>query len=64
MDGRENLPDRYLRPSEAAEYLGLAESTVRNKASKGELPFVKIGAALRFRRSALDTWVAEQNKAA
>jgi excisionase family DNA binding protein len=64
MVGSEFLPDRYLKPAEAAEYLGLAESTIRNKASKGELPFVKIGVALRFRISALDRWIADQNRAA
>lgn len=50
--------DRYLTAAEAARYLGYAEGTVRNKASKGELPSVKLGHALRFRRSELDRWAA------
>lgn len=54
-------PDRLLTAIEAARYLGYAEGTVRNKASSGELPSVKLGTALRFRRSALDAWIAEQD---
>jgi excisionase family DNA binding protein len=59
MSGSNEIPDRYLKPREAAAYLGLAEGTVRNKASRGELPFSKVGHALRFRVSELDAWVRE-----
>lgn len=56
--------NRLLKPAEAAHFLGLAEGTVRNKASAGEIPFVKLGAALRFRLSDLEEWVEEQDAAA
>ena len=58
------LPDRLLNASEAAEYLGYSEGTVRNKASEGVLPYVKLGTALRFRLSELDAWIAEVDAAA
>jgi excisionase family DNA binding protein len=53
--------DRLLTAKEAGKYLGYAEGTIRNKASAGEIPFLKLGASLRFRRSQLDAWIAEQN---
>jgi excisionase family DNA binding protein len=48
------LESRLLKPTEAAEYLGLSVPTVYSKASRRQLPFVKIGRALRFRRSDLE----------
>lgn len=55
------MEDRLLTAAEAAQYLGYSEGTIRNKVSAGELPHVKLGTALRFRRSELDTWIAEQD---
>ena len=52
-----SLPDgkRLLTPAEAAEYLGMAESTIRGWASQGRLPKVKMGGkSLRFDISDLD----------
>jgi len=57
MTGPGNADDRLLTAREAAHYLGYAEGTVRNKAAAGEIPFVKLGTALRFRRSELDAWI-------
>lgn len=56
-----DIEDRLLTAAEAALYLALAEGTVRNKASAGQIPFVKLGTALRFRRSELDLWVSQQD---
>lgn len=52
--------DRLLTAREAGRYLGLAEGTVRNKANKDEIPFVKLGKSLRFRKSELDRWIIDQ----
>lgn len=41
--------DRLLKPSEAAEYLGLTLATIYTKASRRQLPTVKVGRSLRFR---------------
>jgi excisionase family DNA binding protein len=46
--------DRLLSPSECARYLGLSLSTVYSKSCRRQLPFVKVGRALRFQKSALD----------
>lgn len=59
---RNDLPDRLLTAQQAGDYLGYSEGTIRNKASAGEVPFVKLeSGALRFRLSELDTWVREQD---
>lgn len=52
---------RLLTAAEAARLLGYSEGTVRNKASAGELPTVKLGTALRFRLSDLEGWIEEQD---
>lgn len=54
-----DLKDRLLTAAEAGRFLGYSESTIRNKASLGEIPFVKLGTALRFRLSELESWVEQ-----
>lgn len=56
--------DRLLTAAEAASYLGYAEGTVRNKVSRGEIPFVRFGRTVRFRLSALERWIEDQDVAA
>jgi excisionase family DNA binding protein len=46
--------ERLLKPAEAAEYLGLTVPTIYTKASRRQLPTVKVGRSLRFRRADLD----------
>ena len=52
---------RLLNAKETAEYLGLKEWTVRQWASMGKLPKVKLGKALRFDKADLERFV-EENK--
>jgi excisionase family DNA binding protein len=52
-------PETYFRPREAADYLRSSESTLAKKRLTGEgPPFVRIGRAVRYRRSDLDAWMA------
>ena len=44
--------------SEVAEYLRVNPQTVYRKAKAGELPAVRIGRAIRFRRAELDQWLS------
>ena len=46
--------DCLLKPAEAADYLGLTLATIYTKASRRQLPTVKVGRSLRFRRSDLE----------
>ena len=51
---------RLLNVREAAQYLGLEVDTVYKKARLREVPYVKVGRALRFDVKALDRYI-EQN---
>ena len=52
-----------LNTNEAAQYLGLQPSTLRNARSLGKLagtsapPYKKLGAIVRYEKSALDEWL-------
>jgi excisionase family DNA binding protein len=53
------LQETYFRPREAADYLRSSESTLAKKRLNGDgPPFVRIGRAIRYRRSDLDAWMA------
>ncbi len=46
-----------LTVSEVARYLRVNPQTVYRKAKAGELPAVRIGRAIRFRRTELEEWL-------
>jgi len=48
---------RLLNVREAAEFLGLSVDTVYKKARLREIPYVKLGWALRFNERALQRYV-------
>lgn len=58
------VEDRLLTVQEAADYLRFAVQTVYNKVNRGEIPCVKIGRTLRFRRADLDSLLQPAAKAA
>jgi excisionase family DNA binding protein len=48
----------YLKPSEAAEYVGSSTSTLSKLRLSGAGPtFLRIGRAIRYRQSDLDRWM-------
>ena len=69
---RQNLTGKQLPPAEtsgqsseplmttrdAATYLKMSESTLYHWATDGRIPCLKVGGALRFRRSVIDAWLA------
>jgi len=48
---------RFLDVNEAAEYLGLAESTLYTMISQRRIPFTKMGRRTKFDRFQLDKWI-------
>ena len=50
---------RLLNVQEAAGYLGLQVDTIYKKARLRELPYVKVGRALRFDVQALERFVEQ-----
>ncbi|MDP4286232.1 MAG: helix-turn-helix domain-containing protein [Bacteroidota bacterium] len=55
------LPE-LLNISQAAEYLNLAKQTLYGFTSNREIPFIKKGKKLYFRKSDLDKWLSEGRK--
>ena len=51
------MVSEVMTVTEVAEYLRVNPQTVYRKAKAGELPAVRIGRAIRFRRSELEAWL-------
>ena len=48
-----------LTPPEAASYLRKPLGTLYNLVNRKEIPFLKAGGSLRFRKSELDEWLLD-----
>ena len=46
---------------ELAQSLKMSKGTIYNKVSKKEIPFLKIGGALRFSKSQIEKWIRQKN---
>ncbi|OFY61631.1 MAG: hypothetical protein A2Y71_03070 [Bacteroidetes bacterium RBG_13_42_15] len=44
---------------EASKLIGYTEKSIRTKTCRGDIPFIKVGGKLRFRRSELEKWILE-----
>ncbi|KKM88493.1 hypothetical protein LCGC14_1258140 [marine sediment metagenome] len=51
--------DPLFKIQEAAEYLRVARQTLYNLVNRKEIPFLKAGGSLRFRKSELDEWLLD-----
>lgn len=57
-------PGHFLTPAQAAQVLGLSAKTLATWRSTGRhaLPYIRVGARIRYRRSALDAWLADRQR--
>jgi predicted DNA-binding transcriptional regulator AlpA len=56
-------PDGLMDPRITAAYLGVSVLTLADFRCKGVGPdFIKVGAAVRYRRSALEAWLESRTK--
>ena len=46
-----------MTASQLADYLQLDEQTIYRKAKRGEIPVVRIGKTLRFKKDLIDGWL-------
>jgi excisionase family DNA binding protein len=53
---------RLIASKQAAAYLGIPYSSLRDQAHRGELETVRVGRLIYFERRGLDQWI-EANKA-
>ena len=51
--------DPLFKIQEAAQYLRMARQTLYNLVHRKEIPFLKAGGSLRFRKSELDEWLLD-----
>lgn len=51
-----------LTAAQVAELLGVPKGWVYEQSRKGEIPTVELGRYRRFRREAIDDWIAEQER--
>ena len=56
----EQVPRLLLRPSEAAESLGISERTLWSLTDDGTIPCVRLGRSVRYDIEVLRAWVAKQ----
>lgn len=50
-----------MKTREAANYLGLAENTLaKNRAGIADIPYIRVGGAIRYDREALDQYMKEK----
>jgi len=59
-----NNNTQILKARDVSQMLGLGLSTVYRAVEAGQLPAVRIGKALRFRREAIERFCAAQEEAA
>ena len=51
-----------MNTAQVAEWLNIAESTVRKWVHYGFIPHVKIGRCVRFREEDIETWLKERTE--
>ncbi len=49
--------ETYMTINGLSEYIKLATGTIYNKIARNEIPYFKIGGAVRFKKSEIDNWV-------
>jgi excisionase family DNA binding protein len=54
----------YLTPDEAAERYKLARERLMRWARQRKCPSIKVGGLVRFEQSAMDAWMAAQQRGA
>jgi excisionase family DNA binding protein len=59
MNSTHAVPKQYLDVKEAAEFLGLATSTLYSMVSQRRIPYVKMGRRTKFDRRHLDEWLKQ-----
>lgn len=58
FEPRDPETDRLLDAGEVAAVLGVPKTWVYAETRAGRLPYVELGRYRRYRRSALDAWIA------
>lgn len=57
IDMNKNNEERWIGVEEAAQYLGVKPSTIRDWIKKTSIPANKIGKQWKFKKNELDEWI-------
>lgn len=65
MTGRSAGPSDFdeaplMTSKDVCQFTRLGRTTVWEAIQRGELPVIRFGRAMRFRRTAVDTWIARR----
>jgi excisionase family DNA binding protein len=58
--GIKSMHETLLTAKEAAQFLQIAEATLYRKAKSGEIPTLRFGRELRFRKTTLNRWLEQK----
>lgn len=60
LSPEETPMERWWTVQQVAHYLQVKPSTVYRLVNSGEIPFLRLGRLLRFKKSLLDNWIKNQ----
>lgn len=61
--GEQRGDEPLLTTRDVQELTKLGRTTVWEATARGDLPAIRFGRAVRFRRAAVDAWIAQQEQA-
>ena len=56
--------DKLMTTKELASYMQLNPLTVYRKAREGEIPSIRVGRSIRFKKEQIDKWLESKHKIA
>jgi len=56
------MTEKFLTVEEVAEYLSISRATVYQWASEKRIPHYKLGRAVRFKQTEIESWLSEKCK--
>ena len=65
MDSNQNpdIPDQYMTVREVSELLRISVATVYRLVENRQMPYLKVGGQVRFRKLSIDAWARQREKA-
>ncbi len=64
MNTTADIQPKLLTPRQTASYLNISERKLWNLTNDGSIPCIRIGRAVRYSVSDLDSWIDSQRTAA
>ncbi len=59
---KDQLFENYIHIKEFAELIGKSPKTVQNWVSNGDIPHIKVGSSIMFKKTSVAAWLAAKEK--